>query len=120
VLAAKRPGLIPLLLVNRVEETGEEHEHSGAYVYRRLAQVCMKFLGSEPHWVGSLPEDRAVVRSVAARRPVVIHEPGSACAVALQALSVPIFTALARDPHEGLGRSLVRDLAYSPTRKRMG
>lgn len=120
VLVAKRPGLVPLLLVNRVDECGEDPEHSGGRVYRRLAQVCLKFLGSEPRWVGSLPEDRAVVRSVAARRPVVCHEPGSACAVALQALSVPLISALARDPHVGLGRSLVRDLAYSPTRRRMG
>ena len=120
VLVAKRPGLIPLLLVNRVDECGEDQEHSGAHVYRRLAQVCLKFLGSEPRWVGSLPEDRAMVRSVAARQPVVVHEPGSACAVALQALSVPILSALARDSHVGLGRSLVRDLAYSPARKRMG
>jgi len=118
VLLAKRPGLAPLLIVNRVDEEAEDQEHSGVRVFERLAQVCLKFLGTRPRWLGSLPEDRAVVRSVAARRPVVVHEPGAPCAVALQALCVPLLVALGREEAAGLGRSLVRDLAYSPAQVR--
>jgi len=116
VLVGKRPEAVPLLLVNRVGEGGHTGEHSGVRVFERISQVCLKFLGCEPRWLGSLPEDRAVVDSVAARLPVVVHEPGSPCAVALQALSVPLAAELGRQAEAGLGRRLVRDLDYSPRR----
>lgn len=113
VLIAKRPDSVPLLVVNRVDERGDDPEHSGTRVFERLAQVCRKFLGTEPRWLGGLPEDRAVVQSVAARQPIVVHEPGAAFAVALQALSVALIAGLARSERAGLGQRLVRDLAYS-------
>jgi flagellar biosynthesis protein FlhG len=108
VLVAKRPGVVPLVVVNRVDESeGSERELSGERVAARIAHVCLKFLGMEPRWVGSVPEDRAVIRSVGARRPVVTHAPGSPSAVALQALSVPVLGDLELVRPGGLGQRLV-------------
>jgi flagellar biosynthesis protein FlhG len=110
VLFGKRPDLTPLLVVNRVDESAGEH--SGTRVAERIGHVCLKFLGMEPHWLGSIPEDRAVVRSVAARRPVVLGEPGSHAAVALQALCVPVVGELSSAPHGGLGHRLAAGTGF--------
>lgn len=119
VLAGARPDLVPLILVNRVDEgQHQDRELSGERVAERIAHVCLKFLGLEPRWVGSVPEDRAVVRSVCARRPVVTHAPGSPAAVALQALSVPILGDLEAVERGGLGRRLVEELGYAERRRR--
>ncbi len=112
VLVTKRPGLVPLLVVNRVDASSHDpyaDEHSGARVAERITNVCMKFLALEPRWVGSVPDDRAVVRSVSSRRPVVLGEPGTTAAVAIQALSVPLISTLDRAPRQaGFGERLLR------------
>jgi flagellar biosynthesis protein FlhG len=119
VLAVKRPELVPLLVVNRVDEAPDPRdphaaEHTGARVAERMAHVCLKFLAMEPHWVGSVPDDRAVVRSVAARRPVVLSEPGAPAAVALQALSVPLIGSLDRmRGNGGVGERLLHAAAFA-------
>ena len=119
VLVAKRPGVVPLILVNRVEESYDtDQELSGERVAERIAHVCLKFLGMEPRWIGSVPEDRSMIRSVGARRPVVTHAPGSPSAVALQALSVPILGYLEGAQAAGLGRRLVEELGFVDRRRR--
>lgn len=119
VLGGKRPELVPRLLVNRVDESADaDREHSGPRVAERIAHVCLKFLGREPRSIGSVPEDSAVIRSVAARRPVVNHAAGSPAAVALQALSVPILGDLEAVDPRGVGRRLVEELAFADRRRK--
>ncbi len=116
VLFGRRPSALPLLLVNRVpHDPGEPYatRAAGEHVAERIAQVCLKFLGREPRLLGVLPEDPAVTRSIAARRPMVLCERGSPAALALQALSVPLVDLLARLPHPGLGASLRKAVGYA-------
>jgi flagellar biosynthesis protein FlhG len=122
VLLLKRPDCVPLLLVNRTLERAECERHgdgdrSGAHVADRIRSVCSKFLGREPRWVGSVPEDPAVLASVTARKPVVVERPGSPAALALQALAVPVLDELAglsRDgPGPGLGKSLMEHVGFA-------
>jgi len=77
--------------------------------------VCTKFLGLAPVWVGSVPEDRDVVRSVAARKPVVRFAAGAQASHALQAVARHVLDELARTRHRGLGARLVEVVGYSPT-----
>ena len=104
VLLRRKPGARPLLVVNRTLR-----EEEGRQVAARIGEVASKFLGAEPRWIGDLPDDRAVARSVAVRRPVVISEPGSEAAAALRELAGRIALELDRRPHLGVGRELRRD-----------
>ena len=81
---------------------------------RRIAEVSQKFLGREPRWVGTLPEDRAAFRSIQRREPVVLSEPGSKLSVALEDLSVTILEELSRGHPRGIGRSLLRRVGTTP------
>lgn len=82
VLLRSRPGSRPLLVVNRAEDEAEAKR-----VAQRIREVAGKFLGSTPLAYGWIPDDRAVVRSVAARRPVVDSEPDSPAGSALRGLA---------------------------------
>jgi len=104
VLLRRKPGARPLLVVNRTLR-----EEEGRQVAARIGEVASKFLGAEPRWIGDLPDDRAVARSVAVRRPVVISEPGSEAAAALRELARRIALELDGRPHLGVGRELRRD-----------
>lgn len=112
VLFAKRPAALPLLLVNRVPP-GADGAAVGEHVAERIARVCLKFLGREPRLLGALPEDPAVARSIAARQPLVLAEPGTPAALALQALTVPLLDELGRVPHHGLGWGLARAVGFA-------
>jgi flagellar biosynthesis protein FlhG len=103
VLLQRRPDCTPLFVVNR--STSEEE---GLHVADRMRAVTHRFLGREPRYVGALPDDRAVVRSVHDRRPVIDSEPGSPCAERLCVLEFALATELARVGTRGLGRSLLR------------
>lgn len=81
VLLRNRPGRRPLLVVNRAENEGEAKR-----VAQRILEVAGKFLGATPLAYGWVPDDRSVVRSVAARRPVVVSEPESPAGLALRGL----------------------------------
>lgn len=111
VLLGRKPDACPLLLVNRVNDDSE-----GVRVAERIGQVCLKFLAQDPRWLGSIPEDRAVLRSVSARRPLVDYEPGSDPALALHALSVPLLDELERQAHRGLGANLLRTVGFATHR----
>ena len=43
----------------------------------RFSDAAERFLGSSPEWLGWVPADQAVGRSVERRRPVVLEEPGA-------------------------------------------
>jgi len=107
VLLQRRAEARCLLLVNRALD-----EQQGAEVAERIRHVCFKFLAHEPRWLGAVPEDRAVLDSVAARQPVVTHQPGSPAALALHALSVPLLEELDLVAHAGLGASLLRGVGF--------
>ena len=108
VLLGRRPDACPLLLVNRVTDDEE-----AARVAERIGQVCLKFLAHDPRWLGGIPDDRAVLRSVSARKPLVDFEPGSDPALSLHALSVPLLEELERRSHPGLGASLLRTVGFA-------
>jgi len=60
------------LVLNRIP--GESAE---AAAWERFKSVSLKFLGDCPEYVGSVPQDDAVLRSVQARTPVTLAEPSS-------------------------------------------
>jgi|RhiMethySRZTD1v2_1073278.scaffolds.fasta_scaffold245154_2 flagellar biosynthesis protein FlhG len=108
-LLQRRPECEPAFVVNRAA-SDEEAEH----VAERMVGAARKFLGREPRFVGALPEDRAVARSVNERVPAVLSEPDSEFAAAIEALALRMAAAIERHRARGLGRSLLRTAGYSP------
>lgn len=106
VLHSSRPRARPLLLVNRVAPG--DGDDDGSQTAQRICAVCTKFLGFAPRFVGGVPEDRALVRSVAMRRPVVVSAPESEAARALRTIARSVLIELGERPRTGLGRSLAR------------
>lgn len=109
VLLQRKPNSTPLLVVNRV--INQEEAQS---VAERITSVSRKFLGRAPRWVATLPEDRAAFHSVQKRQPVVAARPGSELATALKDFSLTAAEELGRVHPKGLGRTLMRHVAYSP------
>ena len=109
VFTQRRPDCVPLFLVNRAADEVEAQA-----VAERFRAVARKFLAREPRSIGWIPEDRAVVRSVSAREPVVAAEPDSAAAQALQLVSVALQQEIAAGRARGLGRQLLRTVGYTP------
>jgi flagellar biosynthesis protein FlhG len=117
VLHQRSPHQVPLVLVNRVDPAAgtdpHEGEQTGARVAERIAGVCQRFLDMQPRWIGTIPEDRSVVKSVAARRPVVVYDPACPASVALTSLAEPLAGELGRIEPRGMGLSLRQDAAYA-------
>lgn len=111
VLLQRHGGCTPAFLVNRAFDRAEA-EH----VAERMVGVARKFLGREPRYLGWLPEDRAVVRSVNERRPVLESEPLSDFARRIEGLGGEVLDELRRVEPRGLGRSLLRSVGYTPKR----
>jgi flagellar biosynthesis protein FlhG len=109
VLLQRRSDCEPLFVVNRAASVEE-----GAHVAERLCTVSRKFLGREPRCMGILPDDRAVVRCVNARAPVIVREPECAFSAALRILANALARELARTTPRGLGRSLSASAGYAP------
>jgi flagellar biosynthesis protein FlhG len=78
------------LVMNRAPR--EEKAREG---WERFRGASQRFLGHAPEWIGWVPADEAVARSVEARRPVTLTEPGSPSAIALAGVArwAPIETA---------------------------
>ncbi|MEW6073658.1 MAG: AAA family ATPase [Planctomycetota bacterium] len=70
------------LVVNRTP-TQEKAESA----WERFRAASQRFLGHSPEWVGWVPADPAVPRSVEARVPVVLLEPASPAARALASVA---------------------------------
>lgn len=70
------------LVVNRVP-TQEKAEAA----WERFRGAAQRFLGHAPEWVGWVPADPAVARSVEARVPVLLLEPESGAARALASVA---------------------------------
>ncbi len=109
VLRRQDAGARVRLVVNRAPSPSE-----ACRVADRIRAVAAKFLGTEPTALGSLPDDQAVVRSVAERRPVVLSEPDTPAARALRLTGEALIEELEHLPHPGLGRVLLHELESSP------
>jgi flagellar biosynthesis protein FlhG len=57
-------------------------EAAATAAWERFKSVSLKFLGDSPEYVGWIPQDDAVSRSVQSRSPVILGEPGSPAAIA--------------------------------------
>ena len=79
VLANERKEKRFKLVINRARSLGE-----GLDSYRKVTEVSDEFLNVSLDYLGSLPEDSAVLRSVKNQRPVCLHEPYAPFAVALE------------------------------------
>lgn len=106
VLSQSRTTAQPLLVVNRAVEPED-----GARTATRIAEVAAKFLGRDLRWIATLPEDRAVSRSIAARRVVVESEPQAPISLALRELAEHLVDELAQSPRRGVGHTLADRLA---------
>jgi flagellar biosynthesis protein FlhG len=106
VLLQRAPAAEPMFVVNRAS-SGDE----GLEVAARLQSVAQRFLKRTPRCIGVLPDDRAVVRCVNARQPVVVREPDSAFAAAARRVAEALVVDFAGSRPHGLGRVLLRGLA---------
>ncbi len=108
VLLAGDPERRPLLLVNRAAD-----EACALEVADRIGRVCRRFLAHGPSFIGWLPDDPEVVRSVNQRSPVVVHAPHSLFSGALRPIAVRIAEELASRHARGAGRRLSEKVAYA-------
>ena len=100
------------VVVNRVRFPGQEED-----VFQRLRSVCRRFLGKDLHFLGGVPDDDEVPRSVSARVPFVVGSPLSEPASALRRIKDGILRIReegrgeeARPRPEGYGDRLARVL----------
>lgn len=70
------------VVLNRVPS-----EEVAMRAWERFKSVSLKFLGVHPEFVGWVPQDDAIARSVHARTPVALSEPASRAAQALRQIS---------------------------------
>jgi len=109
VLLRRRPHGEVLLVVNRATDEDEARRTAD-----KLRDVSQRFLGRAPRWIATLPEDRAAFRCTQRRQPVLAAEPESPLGVALTSLARAVGEELTRTSPRGLGRSLMRRVAWSP------
>ncbi|MCP3918207.1 MAG: MinD/ParA family protein [bacterium] len=109
VFLQRKPVSDPLLVVNRAT-SAEEAEATA----KRILGVSQKFLGRQPRWVATLPEDRAAFRCTQRRSPVVVAEPDSELGLALQELAAAVDEEVGRSCARGIGRTLLQRVGYSP------
>ena len=101
VLFARRRDAHVDLIVNRTVDEGE-----GPRTAERIETVSQKFLGRGVRYIGCIPEDREVVKSVARRMCVLTAAPDCAASEALRGLQRQVMEELSTLQHHGLGRSL--------------
>jgi flagellar biosynthesis protein FlhG len=108
VLYARNPEAQMLLVVNRCED-----EEEAVNVERRIADVCERFLGRVPRFVGWIPSDPVVARAVNHRCSVVSEEPNCRAARAFRILAVRLLEELNNCHAQGLGRTLLDNNGYT-------
>ncbi|QIA26951.1 MinD/ParA family protein [Thermaerobacter sp. PB12/4term] len=84
LVAAGGQGLPPRLwvAVNQVQRAAE-----GQAAFARLASVCRRFLGVEPHLLGLVPHDPRVREAVQRQVPLLLAAPHSPAARAVEAMA---------------------------------
>ncbi len=101
VLFARRRDAHVDLIVNRTVDADE-----GPRTAQRIESVCQRFLGRGVRYIGCIPEDREVVKSVGRRLCVITAAPDCAAALALRSLQCRVTEELSTLAHHGLGRLL--------------
>jgi len=76
------PDLRTGVVMNRAPD-----EASARAAFDRFEGVARRHVGKVPEWVGWVPSDEAVLKSVQARGPVVLREPRAPAALRLQSVS---------------------------------
>jgi flagellar biosynthesis protein FlhG len=76
---ARNPELDLQVLVNEVSGEKEAHE-----VIRGLSRVCREHLSSAPHYLGFVPRDEHVPRSVSQRSSFVLRYPRAPASKAIE------------------------------------
>ncbi len=101
VLHQRDPAVRVHVVVNRIRYAGQE-----GHVFDRLQSVCRRFLGKDLGFLGGIPDDDEVPRSVGARVPFVVGAPGSEVALALRSVKEKILglRGAVRVEEEGLRR----------------
>ena len=103
VLLQRDPRSNPCFVVNRAASADE-----AADVAERLRGAARKFLNRDVPCLGMLSDDRAVVRCVNLRAPVVRREPDSRFAADLRGLAGLLVHDGEKGPSLGLGERLAR------------
>jgi flagellar biosynthesis protein FlhG len=70
------------LVLNRTPD-----EAAAAAAWERFKSVALKFLGDCPDYIGCIPQDDAVARSVQSRTPVTLAEPASRASTAFHRIA---------------------------------
>ncbi len=108
VLVTRRPGVRPLLLVNRASGEDEAFE-----VSQRIARVSERFLDRAPRMIGWVPEDPVVTQCSNRRGPVVELEPHAPFSFALRRVAAAVLDELRLQEPTGVGRMLSKELAFA-------
>jgi flagellar biosynthesis protein FlhG len=85
------------LLINRSQNPVE-----GLEAYRRLTQVAMDHLNIAVDYLGSLPEDSNVTRSVRLQKPVVVEAPRCSFSLALERVADKLLASAITAPSKKL------------------
>lgn len=109
VLLRRNPRCEILLVVNRAMDADE-----GKRTADKICEVSLRFLGRAPRPIATLPEDRAAFRCTQRRQPVVRGEPESELSLAIEDLATLLMAELAETRPRGLGRNLMRRVAWAP------
>jgi flagellar biosynthesis protein FlhG len=70
------------LVMNRVPR-----EEAACAAWERFRNASQRFLGHQPEWIGWVPTDEAVVRSIEARRPVTLLDPAAPASKSLSSVA---------------------------------
>jgi len=99
------PSICSGLVVNRAIDQAAAEE-----ARQRFDTVATRFLGHTPEYIGWVPQDEAVLRSVQQRRPVCLSSPNADSARAIQALASwgPISSARTPRPFYERARKALR------------
>ncbi|HLN63164.1 MAG TPA: MinD/ParA family protein [Symbiobacteriaceae bacterium] len=78
----KNPAADIKLIVNQVESREEAEEAAS-----RLSAAMLRFLGASLEFLGSIPQDREVPRSVRSQRPFILASPATAASQAVREIA---------------------------------
>jgi len=81
------------LLINRVRQ-----ENEGIEAFKRITDVADEFLNISIDYLGAIPEDPTVLRSVRLQRPVLLEAPRAPFSVALNRIGDKLLAATLTEP----------------------
>ncbi len=106
-LSVRRPECRFGVVVNRTDDESQSHK-----VFARLSEVVQRFLRMPLHFLGGIPEDRAVRSALAAKVPLVVRAPRADAARGLRAVAAALETWVGELPQDPVGfAARLHDLA---------